>query len=307
MMLSFSRNVNDFMGRIYQESILNDNNLQELAANANMQPVDFIVRQIQVSTTVFIATPAKGSFFDAPRPYLTWWVAIFLILGMVYAFWHSKQVRYIMLLGWFWSPILLGSALTMGPPSHQRMLVAAPALVLLVALGLWKFAQAAQHITRLPTRYILIICMFVVGFTAWQDLNFYFVGDFRTGHYFENDGNELSYEIGVRAHALGPGYQMLLIGEPDIFADFADFHYLTAQSNLQMDVQNFNSVTPEAIASLPRDHGIFFAAVPSRVEDLRMVTQQLPGGEWIEVLHRTRPQDGIAYYAYTLPGLPATP
>jgi 4-amino-4-deoxy-L-arabinose transferase-like glycosyltransferase len=305
MMLSFSRNANDFMGRIYQESILNGNNLEELSANANMQPFDFIVRQVQVSTTVFIATPAGNNFFDAPRPYLAWWAAIFLIFGMVYALWHSKQVRYIMLLGWFWAPILLGSALTFGPPTHQRMLGAAPALVLLVALGLWKFAQSIQLSTGLPIRWFLVVCVLFVGFTAWQDLQFYFVGEFRTDHHFEVEGNELSYEVGMRAHALGPGYQMLLIGEPMIFADFADFHYLTAQSNLEMDVQNFNSVTPETIANLPRERGIFFVAIPSRVEELKMVAQQLPGGQWEEAQHRTR--EGISYYDYILPGISATP
>ncbi len=303
MMLSFALHINEFMGRINQEGILNQ--LEQHSANANMQPFDFILNQMQVSTTVFIATPANGNFFDAPRPYLTWWAAVFLMIGMAYAVWHFKQVRYIMLLGWFWSPILLGSALTLGPPSHQRMLSAAPALVLLVALGLWKFAQSIHLTTRLPLRWLLTVCVLLVGFTAWQDIHFYFVGEFRTGHHFEVDGNEFSYQVGVRAHTLPADYQLLLIGEPDIFSPFADFHYLGARSNIQMDVQDFNTVTPETIANLPRDHGIFFAAIPSRVEELKLVAQQLPGGEWIEAPRRTR--EGISYYGYILPGISVTP
>jgi hypothetical protein len=223
------------------------------------------------------------------------------MLGMVYVFWHFKQVRYMMLIGWFWAPVLLGGALTVGAPSSQRMLSAAPALVLIVAIGLWKLAQSVQYITRLPIRWILVVCVLVVGFTAWQDLNFYFVGEFRTNHHFEIEGNEFSYEVGRRAGALGPDYQVLLMGEPEAYAEFANFHYLAPR----MDVKDFNSVNSETIANLPRDHGIFFAAIPSRVEELKVVQQQLPGGEWIEVPRHT--QEGISYYAYILPGLPATP
>ena len=300
MIFSFSRHFDEFMGRINQESILN--NLEQTASDAGMQPLDFVVRQIQLSSTVFIATPALGNFFDAPRPYLAWWAAVFLILGMAYTLWHFKQVRCMLLLGWFWAPVLLGSGLTYDAPSHQRMLGAAPALALLVALGLWTFAQSMRLIfTRLPVRWLLAVCVLVVAFTAWQDINFYFVGEFRTGHYFEVEGNEFSYEVGMRAQALGPDYRLLLIGEPDIFASFADFHYLAPDS----DTQDFNTVDEETIANLRRNRGIFFATIPSRIDELKMVRRQLPGGTWLAVPRTT--QQGMSYYAYILPGLPATP
>jgi hypothetical protein len=262
-----------------------------------------MVRQVQLSSTVFIATPASGNFFDSPRPYLAWWTAVFLTLGMVYTLWHFKQVRYIMLAGWFWSPVLFGSVLTVDAPSHQRMLGAAPALALIAAIGLWKLAQSIRFtFTRLPVRWLLAICVLVVAFTTWQDINFYFVGEFRTGHSFEDNGNEFSYEVGMRARALGPDYRLLLIGESEIFSNFADFHYLAPDS----DVQDFNTVNQDTIASLPRDHGILFAAIPDRVEELKMVAQQLPGGTWLAAPHTTG-REGISYYAYILPSPSATP
>ena len=301
MILSFSHNIDAFLGRANETGLLSNNNLGRAAANVGMQPLDFLVRQVQVSSTVFIATSAGDNFFDSPRPYLTWWAAVLLILGMIYVLWHVKQVRYIMLAGWFWAPVLLGGALTTGAPNHQRMLGAAPALALIVAIGLWKLAQSIQLTTRLPVRLLMAICVLIVAFTAWQDVNFYFAGEFRTGHYFENDGNEFSYEVGLRAGALGPNYRLLLIGEPDIFSPFADFHYLAPGT----DVEDFNTVNQETIANLPRDHGIFFVAIPPRIEDLKMVMQQLPGGTWMEVPHTTR--EGISYYAYILPGPSTTP
>ncbi|MGC1377441.1 MAG: glycosyltransferase family 39 protein [Anaerolineales bacterium] len=302
MMLSFSHHIDEFLGRANETGLLANGKLARDAADAGMSPLDFLIRQVRVSTTVYIATPAGDNFFGSSKPYLNWWTAIFLVLGMAYAFWHIKQVRYIMLVGWFWAPLLLGSALTAGPPNHQRMLGAAPALALIVALGLWKLAQAFQlTFPRLSMRWLLVICMAIVAFTAWQDLDFYFVGDYRTNHEFEIAGNEISYEVGLRAGALGPNYRLFLIGEADVFAIFADFHYLAPYT----DIEDFNTVNPETIANLPRDRGILFVAIPAKVDELKKVVQQLPGGTWTAVPRVT--QEGVSYYSYLLPGPSTTP
>lgn len=298
---SGSRHWDDFMGRTNQEGLFSGNNLQQLADNAGIKPSDLIRNQIQSSTTIFFAMAGPGQFFDTPRPYVTWLTAIFLFLGMIYVFWHFKQVRYMMLIGWFWSPVLLGSAFTMEPPSHQRMLAAAPALVLIVAIGLWKLAQSIQLSTGASKRWLVTACVLFVVFTTAVDLNFYFLGDFRTGHYFEIYGNEFSYEVGLRADQLGPNYRLLLLGDPFVYAAFADFHYLT---NTAVSVEDFNGVTPETIDALTHEKGFFFAAIPEHMNDLKLIQQKLPGGTWVEVSRHT--QEGILYYGYILPP-PAAP
>jgi len=296
IMMVFLRHNDEFMGRLNTESLLTNNRLQELADAASMKPEDFFLRQVQDSTMIFVAMPGPGQFFDTPRPYLPWWAAIFFIFGMAYALWRFKEVRYMLLLGWFWAPVLIGSALTFFPPSHQRMLSAAPALALLVAIGLWKLAHTIQHIGRhIPSKWVTTACLLVVGLTAAQDIHFYFLGQFRTEHHFEIAGNEFSYEVSMRARALGPGHQLLLIGDPDIYAEFANFHYLSPNAA----VKDFNTVDVETISALPRERGYFFAAIPERADELRLVADTLPGGEWIEVPRRT--QEGISYYGYIVP------
>jgi hypothetical protein len=292
----FTTDPNEFLGRSNQEGLLANNRLQQQADEHGLSQFEFLGRQLQRSTTIYFASEGPGQFFNTPQPYLPWWAAVFLFLGMMYVFWNITQVRYMMLVGWFWAPILLGSVLTLGSPSHQRMLSAAPALVLIVAIGLWKLAQALQTITRWPKVIFVVLCLCFVGITAWQNLNFYFVGQYRTEQRFEVDGNEFSYEVGLRAGTFGTDYRLLLIGDPYIYAPFADFHYFT---NLQMDIQDFNVVTPESIAALPRDKGLFFAAIPTRMDELKLVQQQLPGGTWDEVPFHTK--EGILYYAYILP------
>lgn len=293
---SFSTHFDEFMGRANAEGLLANNRLQQIATQSGITESDLLIRQMQLSSAIFFASSGPSQFFDTPKPYLDWVAAVFLFLGMIYVFWNFTQVRYIMLLGWFWAPVLLGSALTIGPPSHQRMLSAAPALALIVAIGLWKFAQSVQVITRIPRLVIMTLCFLVVGFTAWQGYHFYFVGEYRTEHHFEDPSNEFSYEVGSHAGRLGPDYRLLLLGDPSVYAPFADFHFLTNTTTI---VEDFNTVTPETIAALTHEKGIFFAAIPVRLNDLKLIQQQLPGGEWIEVPRHT--QEGVAYYGYILP------
>ena len=298
----FSLHYDEFLGRTNTEGLLASNRLQQIATQVGISPSDLLIRQVQLSSAIFFATSGPGQFFDTPKPYLDWWAAVFLFLGMIYVFWNFTQVRYILLLGWFWAPVLLGSALTIGPPSHQRMLSAAPAVALIVAIGLWKFAQPVQLITRIPRPVILTLCLLAAVFTAWQGYNFYFVGEFRTGHYFEDPSNEFSYEVGSYAGKLGPGYRLLILGEPSIYSAFADFHFLT---NTTTNVEDFNGVTPEKIDALTHEKGIFFAAIPLQLPELRLVQQRLPGGQWIEVPRHT--QEGMSYYGYILPPSTTSP
>ena len=292
----FSRHIDEFLGRVNATGLFANDRLAQISAAANMQPLDFLLRQIQVSTTVIIATPAWDNFFDSRQPYLVWWTSVFLIFGMAYALRYFKQVRYMMLLGCFWAPLILGSAFTTSAPNPHRMLGAAPALVLLVTIGLWKFTQAIQLIfPRVSKRWLFACCALIVALTALRDIHFYFVGEFRTNHYFEDASNEFSYEVGKRAGELGPNYRLFLLGAPKVFSSFADFHYFAPLT----DVEDFNIANKETIMILPRDRGIFFAAIPSKIDDLKFIEQQLPGGKWMEVPRTT--QEGISYYAYILP------
>ena len=301
IIVAFAQNSDEFMDRLNTESLLIDNRLEGLAANVNMTPFDFMAGQLQSSTMVFIARPGTGQFFSSPRAYLAWWAVIFLVLGMVYTLWHIKEVRYMLLTGWFWAPVIIGGILTQMPPSNQRMLGAAPALALIVALGLWKLANSIRATTRLSANWFMAVCVLFAVFIAWQDIHYYFAGQYRVERSFEEYGDAFSYEVGLRADALNPDFRLRVIGAspeeewPVVVAASANFYYFSPG----VDVQDFNEVTLETIKSLPRDQGIFFAAIPSRVEDLKLIAQQLPGGEWLEVPYRTH--EGILYYSYILP------
>ena len=242
---------------------------------------------------MYVAEAANAQFFNSPRPYFPAVASVFLILGLAYSTWRARESRYFAVIFWFWIVIIFGSTLTYGPPSHQRMLMAAPAAVLLVALGLWQAARLAEHLGILPYKVGLALCVIIMGVSSFQGIAHYF-GEYRSGHYSQDPSEEFSHEVSLALKALGPDYRLVVIGAPMVnVKGHANFGYL-AKGYDQMD---FDTVRSESLATLPLDKGILFTANPLRVNDLKKITEWLPGGEWTDVPRRYQP-DKISYHAY---------
>ena len=294
MAFFFMKTPDQFYARLNTEGILRNGFMQSQMA-AGQSYLGILWRQFTASTLVYVAAPAPSQFFNSPWPYMTGLAAVFFVLGLSYAIWRLGDPRYMTLLAWFWSVVILGSTLTMGPPSSQRLLMSTPPLALLVAIGLQKSASLLQPSRLLTARVGLALCAVVVAISAAQGISYYF-GDYRWGHYFEDPSNDFSYEVAVKAEALGPDYRVYLLGEPSVFAIFGDFMFLAHDEH----IVDFNTVTPETLAALPRDGGAFFVAVPGRADDLRRVQQVIPGGDW-QVAQRRYQASQTLYFAYVVP------
>ncbi len=291
----FWRHPDHFFARLNAEGILNNGYLQRAAENTGRGYIDILLEQFSRSSLVYVARPAPSGFFNSPAPYLTFTIAIFFVLGIAYTLGRLGEPRYMTLGAWFWSVIILGGTLTIGPPASQRLLMSAPALALLVALGLRKTALVLERAQLVPARVGLVLCAAAVLLADVQGLYFYF-GEYQHGHYFEDPSNELTYESGQYTSQLGSDYRMYLLGQPSVYIVFANFRYFAPD----LDMEDFNTVTPATLAGLPHDRGAFFLAAPSRRADLEWVAQQLPGGEWIVAQRRYHPTE-VLYYAYQLP------
>jgi 4-amino-4-deoxy-L-arabinose transferase-like glycosyltransferase len=282
-----------FMARMNDVGLLANGGLERLAGEMGTSIPGVLLSQISKSTLVYVAEPANAQFFNSPRPYFPAVASVFLILGLAYATWRAREPRYFAVLLWFWMVVILGSTLTYGPPSHQRMLMAAPAAALLAAIGLWQAAGLAGRLGMLPYKAGLALCIIIMGVSSAQGIAHYF-GEYRAGHYSEDPAEEYSHEVTLALKALGPDYRLAVIGAPLLnVKGHANFGYL-AKGYDQMD---FDTVRAESLAALPLDKGILFTAIPMRVNDLKKVAQWLPGGEWMDVPRRYQPDD-ILYHAY---------
>ena len=296
MLAYFARHQDIFFARVNAENILVNGWLVRRAAETGQSAASLLLDQFRRSTLVFVAGSAPGHFFNTPRPYLAPPAAVFFGLGLAWAISRIWQPRCLMVLAWFFAVVVLGSALTLGPPSSQRLIMSAPAAALLAAIGLREAARAAAQADLLPSRMGLALAGIVACLVAAQGVLFYF-GPYRAGHFFEDRANELSYEAARQAGEISAegDYRLLLLGHPNVFAVFANFAYFAPD----VPVTDFNTTGQAEVAALPRDRGAFFVAQPGRVEELRQIAEWLPGGEWHEVPRRNQPEQ-VLYYAYRL-------
>lgn len=293
MLVFFVQHPNDFWSRIRAEGILQNGWLINEAVLTGRSIVAILLEQLSKSTLVYVAQAAPLGFFHSPKPYLTGVAAVFFVLGMGYSAWRLKEPRHMTVLTWFWAVVILGGVLTVGAPASQRLLMSTPALALFAAIGLHQTALTGQRMGWLPARWGPVACALVVGFVGLQGVKFYF-DDYREGHYFEDASNELALVSSRYAEKLGPDYHFYLIGEPRVYVDFPNFHFLAPD----LAKEDFNSVTNEALAAIPPDQKAFFVAAPERRADLERVAQRLPGGQWLKVSRRNFPEP--LYYSYLI-------
>lgn len=282
----------EFNQRLNSVGLLQENRLQQEMEISGLNAVQVIIAQFFKSIMPFIVSSGALNFFNSPRPYFTPLMAVFLMLGLAIAAWRLGDLRLLTLLAWFLAPIVFGSTLTVGPPSHQRMLGSAPAAAILATLGLVTIAQALGNLNQRMRRLSSALLVGVLLFTAYQNVAFYF-GEYRTSRLFEDLSNEITYESRTLIRSLKDQGQLLLIGEPMTRVEFGNFGYF----NPDVKKYDFNQITPQALASLPKDQDALFLAIPYREPDLRLIAQWLPGGTWIAERRRNQP-DLPLYFAY---------
>jgi hypothetical protein len=282
----------EFNQRINSVGLLQGNRLQEEMEYTGLNAAQVLVAQFFKSSLPFIISEGAFNFFSSPRAYFTPLASVFLMLGLAVAVWKLRDLRLLVLLAWFFAPIVFGSTLTVGPPSHQRMLGSAPAAAILVALGLVTVAQALGGLNQLLRRLAPLFLLVVLLFTGYRDIVFYF-DEYRSSHLFEDLSNEITYESRTLIRSLEGQGRLLLIGAPMTRIFFGNFDYF----NPDVEKYDFNEITPEAMASLPTDKDVLFLAIPDRESDLQRIAEWLPGGTWIIERRRNQPEYPL-YFAY---------
>ncbi len=283
-----------FAARMNREGIFQNQIFQNELANGN-SAFEILTGQFMKSSLVYILTPAPSNFFNSPQPYLPAAAAIFFMLGMAYTLWRIREARYLTIFLWFWAAIILGSTITGGPPTSQRMLMSTPALAIITAIGFSKIIEIIPQKKQF-TRWIgIILPLAFVLFIGFQNLSYYF-GEYRTGHYFEDPTNELTYETAALITPLHTNGRFYLIATPDVpYLSFDNFNFFSPD----VEKNYFNEVSSQTLAALPKNKDALFIATADRKIDIERLAQLIPGGQWNEVLRRNQP-DQVLFYSYNV-------
>jgi predicted membrane-bound mannosyltransferase len=290
----FFANPNLFAAQMGAKGFFHNQAFQNALQSGESAPV-ILINQFMRSSLVFILTSAPSSFYNSPKPYLTPLAAIVFVLGFCYTIWRIKEERYLVLFVWFWAAIILGSAMTGGPPSSQRMLTSTPALAIITAIGICKVIETIPQMGKL-TRWLQILALSIfVALIGYANVSFY-NGDYRVEHFFENPTNEFTYETAAIISPLHNTGRLYIMAEPGApFLSFSNFDYFSPD----VEKASLDEVTPQSLANLQKDKDVLFIARPTRLSDLQKLAVLIPGGEWSEVRRRYQP-DKVLYYSYKI-------
>jgi 4-amino-4-deoxy-L-arabinose transferase-like glycosyltransferase len=284
-----------FMARMNQVGIVQSGWLAREAAALDVPQAHVVVDHIRRAFLVFISLEASGGFYNAPVPLLGRAEAIAFVLGLGYCTVSVLDRRHLLLVVWFWSVVILGGALTIDVPNAGRLMLATPAVCLIIALPITMAADGLRRIGVLSARQGFAAAGIAVAAMGLGSSDFYF-RHYVPGHYFVDANTEVGHVAGQYLRGLGGGYAAYFAGAPRMFIGFPSIPYLAPQTN-GYDLNE--PITYESVLPLERGKSAVFLAVPERREELEIVRQRLPGGRWREFTSLSRPEPLL--FAYEVP------
>jgi hypothetical protein len=286
----FARHPDIFMGRMSQEGILFNGWLAQQAASTGKSVWQILWEQFTRTTMVFIASDAPGNFFGSPYPYLTVAGSVLFLLGMAYALAYGFELRYFILLLWFWAVVFLGGVMTQNPPANTRLLMTSPPVAIFMALGIYRIAEYLQKFRLLPGRMVAPVFIVVASLITVQNVNFYMF-EYRSKYYFQDPNGEYAMEVGLIASRMGKDFQIFALGAPRVFTGLPTLHFI-APDNPRTDITAENIPT---LALLPGQPAGFFA-IPENRPLLAEISQKFPGGESGLVYRKSNPGEILFEY-----------
>ncbi len=196
-----------------------------------------------------------------------------LFLGLIVSLrrWRSPEVP--LLHGWFWGVVVFAGALTLNPPTSNRLVAITPVVCLLAALG---WAGVASGLSRLwkpeaQERAATLLFALFVGVTALLGVRAH---EQYLAHNRYGGGNALIATLVGRELQARPGMTLVMVGAPRLYGNISPLAFLTPQH------QRLDLIEPLAAppAGLPATGDLRFIVLPERAGEMTWILQAYPQG-----------------------------
>lgn len=257
--------------------------LAQEATRSGQTTADILFQQVSKAALAFNATLDSGTSFGATVPFLGYVTGVLFMLGVLLALLHLRELRYQMLLVWVLVTVVFAGALLLNPPESHRYIVAAPAAVLLAAIGLVGLASAfrrpgagdaAASGWRRPA-LVLGVLVTIAALLAALDLAYYF-GPYRTQHRFGDRNTEVAAVMAEYLNELDGDWAAYFFGPPSMYVGFPTIPYLV--TDFRTGENLFDVEEPTADLQPTQAASRVFIYLPEREGELAAIEAQYPGG-----------------------------
>ncbi len=263
----------DWNARMNQVGILQSGWLDVTRQLTGKGTAHLLADQFLRAAGAFHVFPDRTDFFGIQRPLLAFVPAVLAILGMAWALAHLRERRYFLVLIWFWAVIVTGGMLTESPPSSQRLLLAVPAVAILVATGLEQSVHLGRRLLGVNRRWADLLLGLALFAIALGGIRFYFADYLPSGRYGSENG-ETATMIGHYVEELDAGYRIYFFGWPRLGWGFGSMGFLAPNIEAQ-DVPD-PLVAPPGFVDTGRSAAFIF--LPERIGELAWVQAAFPAG-----------------------------
>ncbi|MCI0397202.1 MAG: glycosyltransferase family 39 protein [Chloroflexi bacterium] len=201
---------------------------------------------------------------------LSFWPAVLLALGVGLALGRARQLRYVLLLLWLGVTLFFAAILLENPPYSHRLVIATPAVYLLIALALVWLGQRLLNAFNVQWRYGLPVILALAGLLALSDLVFYF-GTYQAQHRFGDRNTEIAAGIADYLNALDGRWTAYFHGPPSMYSGFPTFPFLVETDVSLVDVIETDNPSPAGGNSV-------YLFLPERSAEIDQVRSLYPNG-----------------------------
>ena len=241
--------------------------------NAGESELAILGDQFRRAVGAYTSVPDRSTFYDPGSPLLDPISATLFAIGLMALVVAWRRSESALLASWLLGAALLGGMLLVDPPQSPRYVNAAPAVCLVIALGL---VSGMRHMGRLaglsPRTQHVVVAVTVSGLALWN-LNFYF-RDYTSRAKLGGPRTELQTAV-ARSIATRPGttYVYLLAGRDELYMNNGTIRFI-APGRTGLDVLPSTSVADVPLVAVPH----MYVVTPGRFAEISAIRSREPGG-----------------------------
>jgi hypothetical protein len=273
LLLHYAQHPGVLSERAGQVSIFSSGWLAHEQELTGRSAASLLLRQLWRSISAFNYTRDPTFWYGPGIPLLDFVSGSLFAIGLVWATIRVREPPSSLLLIWFWLSIVAGWAITENPPSSQRLVIAAPALAISVALGLGWVIRSARRAFGGSARLWTMVGTGVSVAIAIINLRYYFIV-YTPKRVYGNPTAEIATVLARHLTRQTGDSVVYFHGAPEVYWDAGTLRFMA------MDVEGVN-VPPvgegEPIEVDPT-RGMRFVFLPGRLDELPAVQGTFPGG-----------------------------
>jgi hypothetical protein len=229
--------------------------------------------QFRRAAGAYTSVPDRTTFYDPGTPLLDAISATLFVIGLIVLVVAWRRSESAVLASWLLGAGLLGGMLLVDPPQSTRYVNAAPAVCLVVALGLVSVVRFLGRSADLSSRtQHVVVVTTVMGLALWN-LDFYF-RDYTPRAKLGGPRTELQTAV-ARSIADRPDetYVYLLAGRDEMYLNNGTIRFIAPGRN-GLDVLPTTSGADLPLVTVPH----MYVFTPGRFGEIEAIEAREPGG-----------------------------